>query len=66
RFGPQIISTRKRDGELEVSGSCSMIDNQYGGTFTGRARNPSTYKGDNITVTIPGSPGIIAHLVDYP
>jgi hypothetical protein len=43
-----------------------MIDNQYGGTFTGRARNPSTYKGDNITVTIPGSPGIIAHLVDYP
>ncbi|MGA3170674.1 MAG: hypothetical protein ABSE62_06640 [Chthoniobacteraceae bacterium] len=74
RFGPQTIGAPLSGGKIMVSGSCTMLDNEYSGTFTGWSRNPATYSADHIMVTVPvqsgaggqSALGIQAQINDHP
>jgi hypothetical protein len=71
RYGSQKIGTMHRDGMVAVSGTCSMVNDRYTGTFTGWARHPATYTGDHLSISVPAgagnsSVGIEATLDDFP
>ena len=71
RIVSQSVGPRRGNGWMEVSGTCSMINDQYSGTFTGLSRDPGTYRGDHLSISIPSgddnsSVGIKATLDDIP
>jgi len=71
RYVSQSVGPSRGNGWIAVSGTCTMVNGQYSGAFTGLARNPSTYVGDHLSISVPAgadnsSIGIKAVLDDIP